>query len=135
MSDISVITEPIYFIFSEQKFRKKCPIILCKNEVRSVYRGFRNWKTGSKNRFFEHISALYEPILLNSNSKILESISDRLTYILYMSVIGGLHKRHFNRHTDGRTDGHGPIVIASYKDSENINFFALRRKLWKLQTE
>ena len=126
MSDISVIIEPIYFIFSEQKFRKKCPSLLCKNEFPSIYRGFRNWKTGFKNQFFKHISAIYEPILLNFNSKILERI-----YILYMPVIGGLHKRHFNRHTDG----HGPIVIASYKDSKNINFFALRRKLGKLQTE
>ena len=132
MSDISVITEPIYFIFSEQKFRKKCPRILCKNEVRSVYRGFRNWKTGSKNRFFEHISALYEPILLNSNSKILESISDRLTYILYMSVIGGLHKRHFNRHTDGRTWSNRHRFLQGFRKHK---LFALRRKLWKLQTE
>ena len=78
---------------------------------------------------------MYEPILLNFNSKILERISDRLIYILYMLVIGGLHKRHFKLHTDGRRDGHGPIIIASYKDPENINFFALQRKLCKLQTE
>ena len=98
MPYISVSIEPIYFIFSERKFRKKCSSLLCINEVPSVYRGFRNWKTG-----FLSIS----PQCMNRSCWIsIATFSKGFPIVWYIYYIYQLSVGFINDiSTDTRTDG------------------------------
>ena len=71
----------------------------------------------NKNRI-EHILGTLGPILLNFNSKILESISDILIYHTDLQIVWGLQKTDFNRQTDRRTDGQ--------TDNRNWNLLIIR---------